>query len=253
MKVVVAASRKGGGGKTQTIRHLAVECAMQGHGPACIVDADPMHGLLKWWVRRQSDEPRLLHAMSSDTDLTLANVGKLAGALPLPLDKLPVAVAAAAREGYKVCFIDTAPSSGEDVQACIALADLVLMPVRPTQDDLDAVAETLKLVKDAGKPAAFLLNAATKGAVSTRAAANALVHRAELAVPTIHRSEAVPATRGEGLTIGEVSPNSPAAAEYRDLWRYVAWRLGLIEDAPGELADIETVETKPSRRKKGAA
>src|SRR5208337_2126519 len=174
MKTITVASRKGGGGKTTIARHLAVEAAAQGFGPVCIVDADPMLGLAQWWSRRTSDEPRLLHALAGDEDVTAANIKRLVGdgALPLPLAKLDAARAAAGRAGYRLCIVDTAPATDDGVRTCIEAADLILMPVRPTQDDLDAVGETLRLVKSAGKAGAFVLNSAQKGAVSTRAAGN---------------------------------------------------------------------------------
>jgi chromosome partitioning protein len=232
---------------------MAVEAAAQGFGKVCIVDADPMLGLAQWWSRRSDDEPRLLHALQETEEVTPANIKRLVGEgqIPLPLDRLDAASSAAERAGYKICIIDTAPATDADVRACIAASDLVLMPVRATQDDLDAVGETLKLVKSAGKAGAFVLNSATKGAVSTRAAANALVHRGELAEPTIHRAEAIPATRGSGQVIGETAPGSAAAEEIRQLWQYVAWRLGLA-DQPEALADIGTATEKP-KRTKGAA
>jgi chromosome partitioning protein len=253
MKTVTIASRKGGGGKTTLARHLAVEAAAQGSGPVCIVDADPMLGLAQWWSRRSADEPRLLHALPDGQEVTAASIKRLVGdgGLPLPLDRLDAARTAAERAGYRLCIIDTAPATDAGVQTCVEAADLVLMPVRPTQDDLDAVGETLKVVKAARKPAAFVLNGAQKGAVSTRAAGNALVHRGELAEPTIHRAEAIPATRGAGQVIGETAPGSAAAEEIRQLWQYVAWRLGLAEQ-PEALADIDAVPGAPVQKKKAA-
>jgi chromosome partitioning protein len=254
MKTITIASRKGGGGKTSIARHLAVEAAAQGFGPVCIVDADPMLGLAQWWSRRSADEPRLLHDLPDTEEVTAANIKRLVGEgnLPLPMVKLIAALAVAARTGYKMCVIDTAPATDDVVRTCVDAADLVLMPVRPTQDDLDAVGETLKVVKAAGKQAAFVLNAATRGAVSTRAAGNALVHRGELAEPTIHRAEAIPATRGSGQVIGETAPGSAAAQEFSQLWQYVAWRLGLAEQ-PEAMLDIDAVaEPSATRKKKGA-
>lgn len=250
MKIVTIASRKGGGGKSTLARHLAVEAAAQGAGPVCIVDADPMLGLAQWWSRRVGDEPRLLHALSEAEPVTATNIRRLVGEgnLPLPVGKLGAALKAAERAGYSLCIIDTAPATDADVRGCIAAADLVLMPVRATQDDLDAVGETLKLVKALGRPLAFVLNAAQKGAVSTRAAANALVHRGELAEPTIHRAEAIPATRGTGQTIGETAPNSASAEEFRQLWHYVAWRLG-IREQPESMLDIDKAVATRVRRK----
>jgi len=249
MKVITVASRKGGGGKSTIARHLAVEASLQGAGPVCIVDADPMLGLAQWWSRRTDEEPRLLHALPDTEIVTASNIRRLVGDgnLPLPVSKLSLALKAAARAGYKLCIIDTAPATDEDVRACIRAADLVLMPVRATQDDLDAVAETLKVVKAEGRAGAFVLSAAQKGALSTRAAANALVHRGELAEPTIHRAEAIPATRGSGQTISETAPTSASAEEFRQLWHYVAWRLGL-RDQPERLLDIDV--TSAPRLKK---
>jgi chromosome partitioning protein len=240
MIVITIASRKGGGGKTTIARHLAVEAAAQGHGPVCIVDADAMLGLAQWWTRRSSDEPRLLHSLPDTEPVTAANIKRLVGegGLPLAIAKLPAALKAASQAGYQLCIIDTAPSIDDDVRACISASDLCLMPVRSTQDDLDAVGDTLRVVKAAGKPAAFVLSAAQRGAISTRAAGNALVHRGELAEPTIHRAEAIPATRGSGQVIGETAPTSVAADEFRRLWIYVAWRLGLGAQ-PESMLDID--------------
>src|SRR3954449_6857817 len=90
MKTITVASRKGGGGKTTLARHLAVEAAVQALGPVCIVDADPMLGLAQWWSRRSDDEPRLLHALVTDEEVTASNIKRLVGDgnLPLPLAKL---------------------------------------------------------------------------------------------------------------------------------------------------------------------
>ncbi len=251
MKTITIASRKGGGGKSTLARHLAVEAMTQGFGPICIVDGDPMLGLAQWWSRRDGNEPRLLHSLPDTEPVSATNIRRLVGDgnLPLPISKLRTALKTAEKAGYRICIIDTAPATDDEVLTCISLADLVLMPVRPTQDDLDAVGETLKAVKAAGRAGAFVLNAAQKGAVSTRAAANALVHRGELAEPTIHRAEAIPATRGTGQTIGETAPGSAAAEEFRQLWRYVAWRLGLA-DQPEYMLDIDVIPPSRARTRR---
>lgn len=252
MKVVTIASRKGGGGKSTLARHLAVVAVSQGDGPVCIIDADPMLGLAQWWSRRDGDEPRLLHGLPDTEPVTASNIRRLVGDgnLPLPMSKLATALKSAAKAGYAICVIDTAPTTDTDVRACIRAADLVLMPVRATQDDLDAVGETLRVVKAEGRAGAFVLNAAQKGALSTRAAANALVHRGELAEPTIHRAEAIPATRGTGQVIGEVAPSSSSAEEFRQLWHYVAWRLG-IREQPETMLDIDAAAAPRKRKGSG--
>ena len=220
-------------------------------GPGRFVSSTriPCWGLAQWWSRRIGDEPRLLHALPDTEPVTASNIRRLVGDgnLPLPVSKLASALKAAKKAGYALCIIDTAPATDAAVRTCIRAADLILMPVRATQDDLDAVGETLKVIKSEGRAGAFVLNAAQKGAVSTRAAANALVHRGELAEPTIHRAEAIPATRGTGQTIGETAPSSPAAEEFRQLWHYVAWRLGLREQ-PESMLDIDLAATTPAQK-----
>ena len=101
------------------------------------------------------------------------------------MSKLSTALKAAARAGYAICVIDTAPATDSDVRSCIAAADLVLMPVRATQDDLDAVGETLKVVKAEGRAGAFVLNAAQKG---TAAALRALATNHYAVLPSFRLS-----------------------------------------------------------------
>src|SRR3954447_25413778 len=52
MRVFVAASRKGGSGKTVASRHLAVAAMRSGVARVALVDLDPMQGLSRWWKRR---------------------------------------------------------------------------------------------------------------------------------------------------------------------------------------------------------
>ena len=103
--------------------------------------------------RREADEPRLLHAVSETEAVTATNIRKLVGKgnLRLPESNLSAALKAAARAGYAICVIGKAPATNRNVRSCIAAAELVLMPIRAPQDDLDAVGETLKVVKAEGR------------------------------------------------------------------------------------------------------
>lgn len=65
-----------------------------------------------------------------------------------------------AERGAACCFIDTAPTISEQSAALVNLADLVLIPVRPSPADLWAVSETVALVKNAGKPFLFVITQA---------------------------------------------------------------------------------------------
>ena len=70
--------------------------------------------------------------------------------------------------------IDTPPQATALIRSVVGLADLVLIPTRPSPDDLDAVGRTIDIVDEAGKPMVFVINGATKNARITGQAAIAL-------------------------------------------------------------------------------
>ena len=59
MDIIVAASQKGGAGKTTLIRSLAV-ATQQAYGSTAILDTDPQGSLTSWWNRREAQEPALV-------------------------------------------------------------------------------------------------------------------------------------------------------------------------------------------------
>jgi len=135
MHVLVLASQKGGAGKTTLSRHLAVEAERVGQGPVVLIDADPQGGLAGWWNRRTADTPVFFASR---------------------LEDLPKHVEQARAGGVKLIIIDTPPQATTLIRAVVGLADLVLIPTRPSPDDLDAVGRTIDIVDDAHKPMRLL-------------------------------------------------------------------------------------------------
>lgn len=203
MFVTILASRKGGVGKTTLARHLAVEAERHGQGPVAIVDTDPQGGLSKWWNRRASEVPAFIETSLADL---AENIGKLRVA------------------GYRQVFIDTPPAIGDTISAVVDLADLVIIPCRPSPDDLDAVGATVDLVEDAGKPLVFVINGATRRARLTGQAAAVLSQHGTVALAPIHHSVAFPSSAIRGEAVGEVDPSSVPAREITELWKYIADR-----------------------------
>ena len=74
--------------------------------------------------------------------------------------RLDAALLQAEREGYDVVVLDTAPHADQAALRVARLADLVLVPVRPSILDLDAMGASLDLCALARRPAAVVLNAA---------------------------------------------------------------------------------------------
>ena len=204
MLVCVLASRKGGCGKTTLASHLAVEAGRAGAGPVAVVDLDPMGGLSGWWDARQAAEPILARVETSLADTLKA-----------------------LREGgIQTVFVDTPPSVGPEVATAIALADIVLVPCKPSPDDLRAVGRTVEAVTMAGKPMVFAINMTKPRTRLTAEAAVALSQHGTLAPQFVADRTDYAAAKADGLTAQELEPNGPAANEMRELWSYVADRAG---------------------------
>ncbi|MEI6559707.1 MAG: chemotaxis protein CheW [Rhodospirillaceae bacterium] len=124
MKIVTVASQKGGSGKTTLARTIAV-AAVGCRYTVALVDTDPQGSLTDWWNRRDRDAPALIR---QDDDL------------PALLQRLRNA-------GDGLVIVDTPPSVHGFLQSVIDLSDLVLVPVRPSPDDLAAVKATLRLLQ----------------------------------------------------------------------------------------------------------
>ena len=204
MRVVAMASQKGGSGKTTLSGHLAVQAQRAGQGPVVLIDIDPQGSLADWWNERDADYP----AFAQTT------VARLAADLE-----------ALRQQGFKLAVIDTPPAITMAIQSVIAVAELVVVPTRPSPHDLRAVGATVDLCDRAGKPLIFVVNAATPKARITSEAAVALSQHGTVAPITLHHRVDFAASMIDGRTVMEVDPNGKSAAEVEALWTYVADRL----------------------------
>jgi chromosome partitioning protein len=204
MKVIVFASRKGGAGKTTLASALAVEAARVGAGPVGVVDTDPMQGLAQWWdARLHSNEPILAR----------------------PDPDLGAALKALAGQGAKLAMVDTAPSIDGAVAAMIARADMVVVPVRASPDDLRAVGSTVELIQRTGKPMVFVVNAVKPRVRLTLEAVVALSQHGTVAPVQVADRTDYAAAKVDGHTAPELDLSGRAAAEIQALWGYLAKRM----------------------------
>lgn len=222
MRVVVLASQKGGAGKTTLGRHLAVEAERSGEGPVALIDADPQGGLSAWWNRRAAETPVFVEAT---------------------LEGLPDTLAKLRQAGVRLVVIDTPPAVTDRIRAVVQTADLVVVPARPSPDDLDAIGKTIDLIEDAGKAMIFVVNGATKKARLTGQAAIVLSQHGTVSPAVIHHSVAFPGSAVTGLTVGEIDPGGSPAQEIAELWGYVSARL----QKDGKQASSRV--SKPARKK----
>jgi chromosome partitioning protein len=200
MKTIVITSQKGGSGKTTVAAHLSVECERCGDGPACLIDTDKQATLSLWHQRREQDTPQRVE---------------------LPFARLSPGLAALAERGMAYCFIDTAPTISEQSAAVLELADLVLIPVRPSPADLWSVSETVTLVKEATKPFLFVISQAKTQASITAQAVAALSQHGRVAQSFIADRVPYAVAMTGGRTAPELSTKSPPAEEIAALWSEV--------------------------------
>lgn len=198
MQTLVFNSQKGGSGKTTLCATLAVEAGRA--GPVYLIDTDPQGTLTTWHDKREAELPRRVE---------------------LPFGGIPDGLERLRQIGAAYCFIDTAPSRTEEIATLFLLADLVLVPIRPSPSDLWAAAVTVELLKHHQVPFLFLLNQVKAQAGITGQAAAALSHHGPVAETFIGDRVPYAAALTDGRTASELAPKSPAAIETAALWGYI--------------------------------
>lgn len=204
LRVLALASQKGGSGKTTLSGHLAVEAERAGAGPVVLIDIDPQGSLSDWWNEREADTPAFART----------TVARLAADLQTLRQK-----------GFRLAVIDTPPAITLAIQSVIAVAELIVIPTRPSPHDLRAVGATVDLCERSGKPLVFVVNGATPKARITAEAAVALSQHGTVAPVTVHQRTDFAASMIDGRTVMEIDPNGRSTAEMAALWAYVADRL----------------------------
>ncbi len=204
MRVLAVASQKGGSGKTTLSGHIAVQAQLHGEGPVAIMDMDPQGSLADWWNEREASLPVFAQTSVSRLNNDLEQLRS---------------------QGIKLVVIDTPPAITVAIQSVIAVAELIVVPTRPSPHDLRAAGATVDLVERAGKPLVFVLNAATPRARITFEAAIALSQHGTVAPVTIHHRTDFASSMIDGRTVMELDPKGKSAGEIRELWTYLADRL----------------------------
>jgi chromosome partitioning protein len=204
MKVVVIASRKGGSGKTTLAGHLAVQAERGGQGPAALIDVDPQGSLSEWWNKRTAETPVFAHT----------NVARL----PRDIERL--------RDlGIQLLVIDTPPALTSAVGDVVGLADLVVIPSRPSPHDLRSIGATAELVERLGRPLVFVINSAVPRARITNEAIEILSRHGVLAPVIVHHRVDFAASMIDGRTVMELPGSSKSSDEIERLWSYLQARL----------------------------
>jgi chromosome partitioning protein len=177
--------------------HLAVEAERAGDGPVYMIDTDPQGTLSTWHEHREAETPQRVE---------------------VPLEAIGEGLEMLRQRGAAWCLIDTAPTRTDQNVALFRLADLVLVPIRPSPSDLWAASATVALLQEAEIPFLFILNQAKANASITAQAAASLSHYGRVAETFIADRVPYAAAMTDGRTALELSTKGPAAIETAALW-----------------------------------
>jgi chromosome partitioning protein len=200
MKTVAVISQKGGSGKSTLSIHLATEATRAGK-KALLVDLDPQGNAARWAGRRGDLPPDV----SAESPASIATV-----------------LEDAKKEGYDFVFFDTAPNADRTALQAAKAADLVLIPCRPSQFDIEAIGATLDLCEVAKRQAMVVLNAAPIRSRVVGEARDAMTGRNATVCPVIIRERvALRHCMPDGRVAAEIDPDSAAAKEITALYKNI--------------------------------
>jgi chromosome partitioning protein len=201
MKTVAIVSQKGGSGKTTVAVHLAV-CAELAGKTAAIIDLDPQASAHEWRTRREADTPEVITATPQ---------------------QLPALLQAAKENKADLMIIDTAPHSDRSAVIAADLADLVLIPCRPSAFDVAAIGKTLDLMKHtkAISRTVILLNAAPPRGSMTDVAETGLAEIVPVVPVRLHNRAAYSHAINSGHSVQEYDPHGKAADEIKALYKWI--------------------------------
>lgn len=201
MKTVAIVSQKGGSGKTTVAVHLAV-CAELHKKTVAIIDLDPQASALEWYSRRDAETPEVITATP---------------------EQLPALLKMAKENGADLAIIDTAPHSDRAATVAAELADLIVIPCRPSAFDIAAIGTTLNLMKltEALSKTVILLNAAPPRGLLTDTAEQGLSEIVPVIPVRLYHRAAYSHAINSGNSVEEYDPTGKAAEEIRALYTWI--------------------------------
>lgn len=200
MRTIVLATQKGGSGKSTLAIGLAV-AAMEDGQRVAIIETDRQGTVSNWGCRRTLAEPRIERVGSR---IEIERV--------LPMLE---------HNGFTLAVIDT-PATNNDLSAsAIGIADLCLIPARPSPVDIEAALPTIGIARKLGRRFAFVLSQTPPRGYRLSEAAVALNAAGALALPYIVQRNDHQDALGAGFGVTEFAPDGKAAQEIHDLWQWV--------------------------------
>ncbi len=202
MMTIATLAQKGGVGKTTLTLHWAVEALRLGQGPVAVVDMDTQQSAVRWASRRAAEAPRVLQANA---------------------DNVARAIDAVREHGFELVLLDTMPRVSASSVEAAKLADFVVIPCGPSPLDIEAISETVGIVRETNTPAAVVLNRGRHSSGINAEAIGLLERSYGLPVcphPVMHRAALADAFV-DGRAVAELEPGGKAADEISATWSWI--------------------------------
>jgi cellulose biosynthesis protein BcsQ len=238
-RILAMVNRKGGSGKSTTTLNLAGALVEKGLR-VLIVDLDPQASLTRLLLPGQVEQgigscisapgrsaAALIRATAAGIDLLPGDRSIETAALELydsPTGFTRLRRVLSPIEGYDAVLLDTPPALGFAVSSALLAAAWSILPTALTQQDLDALVDTLAVLEDLrademlyAVPLAIVPNAMLRnrpdqaGLDLLRAAYGALV------TTPVPNAAAIKRALNDRLPLSRVEPSAPAMSAYRAL------------------------------------
>src|SRR6266700_6723769 len=223
-RVLVAATAKGGAGKSTTIACLAVHWH-KSHRRVALLDSDPNRTLTRWHGKGDALSEMTLRTELDEHEI-IAAIGELA-------------------QEHDLVLVDCAGFGNQAMVFAIGAADLVLIPAMTDEANLFEAARTHKLVASASQltrrtiPAHTLLCRVKRSTIATHAREQLAALKTDPLTTQLSDRVIFQEATFHGSSPTVLAPSSTAAAEVALLAREVEWLMRVRPSAR---------ETKPARR-----
>jgi chromosome partitioning protein len=207
MQTLAMIAQKGGTGKTTLALSLAVAAEAAGQN-VLVIDLDPQASACRWGDRRTLDAPTVMDAQPA---------------------RLAAALAKAAQAGVDLVIVDTPARVEQAAAEAAKVADLVLIPCKPSILDLETLRTTAELVQGRAKrPPLVIMNAVPAQGTRHEQAAEAITSMGLAICPAqVGQRVAFEYATQAGLTVTEYEPDGRAASDIRHLYTAICRVVGM--------------------------
>ena len=203
MKIIALGQQKGGVGKSSSAIMLACQ-AVALEEKTAILDMDTEQATaLKWFNKRKSGSPHVEVCEAGRLDEHLSQLRN---------------------EGYAWVFLDLPGRSAPAANAGLVASDLILIPCRPVDTDIEPSGATVQSALRAGRKYSYLMNISPPHRERARAKQVQAALRAAghpVADTIIVQSVGIQDAMASGGGINERSPGSTSDQEYAELFAWI--------------------------------